>query len=71
MKKVAAVILNYNTPDDTIRCVNLLKNQKGVELLPIVVDNKSIDNSVEVFEKELASKLIKNTENKGYSAGNN
>lgn len=71
MKKVAAVVLNYNTPEDTIRCVNLLKNQKGVELLPIVVDNKSTDNSVEVFEKELAAKLIKNTENKGYSAGNN
>ena len=71
MKKVAAVVLNYNTPKDTINCVNLLKSQKDVDLLPIVVDNKSTDDSIEIFKRELDARLIKNNENKGYSAGNN
>ena len=71
MKKVAAVVLNYNTPKDTINCVNLLKSQKDIDLLPIVVDNKSTDDSIEIFKRELDARLIKNNENKGYSAGNN
>ncbi len=71
MKKVAAVILNYNTPKDTLSCVNLLKRQKDIDLLNIVVDNKSTDDSVKIFERELDATLIKNSENKGYSAGNN
>ena len=40
-------------------------------MLPIIVDNKSTDNSVEVFEREVDAVLIKNDENKGYAAGNN
>ena len=73
MEKVAAVILNYNTPQDTVNCVRLLMQEKGVDLKIIIVDNASNNNSVEIIKKELDQGiiLIENKINKGYSAGNN
>ncbi len=73
MERVAAVILNYNTPQDTVNCARLLMQQKGIDLKIIVVDNASNDNSIEKIKKELSQgiTLIENKINKGYSAGNN
>ncbi len=73
MEKVAAVILNYNTPQDTVNCANLLMRQKSVDLKIIVVDNASSDNSIDIIKNELGEKviLVVNKSNRGYSAGNN
>ncbi len=73
MEKVAAVILNYNTPQDTVNCARLLMQQKDIDLKIIVVDNASNDDSVEKIKKELGQEtiLITNETNKGYSVGNN
>ena len=71
--KVMAVILNYNSTDDTENCIKWLSKQSYPNLMIVVVDNFS---SVGVEELELFCNgrdvhFIKNTENRGYSAGNN
>ena len=58
MEKVAAVILNHNTPQDTVNCVRLLMQEKGVDLKIIIVDNASNNNSVEIIKKELDQGII-------------
>ena len=39
--KIAAIILNYNSAKDTIKCLGLLQKQRGVDLHVVVVDNNS------------------------------
>lgn len=72
--KIAIVILNYNTADDCRKCISLLKKQQGVEVGILVVDNASRPDQVErittVCDDEQVT-LIRNYENRGYSAGNN
>jgi len=43
--KVATIILNYNSYEDTIFCYNDLKKQKNINMLLILVDNASTDDS--------------------------
>lgn len=70
--KVGAIVLNYNSCDDTLTCVDYLKKQEGVDLEIIVVDNNSSDESVNKLEQLGDSiTLIKSDKNDGYSAGNN
>lgn len=73
MKKIAAIVLNYNTAEDTIKCTNYLMAQQNVDLSVVVVDNNSTDDSVMQLKEKLDSNvtLIKNETNSGYSAGNN
>ena len=69
-----AIILNYNSADDTMKCVRYLKKQKHVDLIITVIDNASTDNSRSVLEldsKENNYILISNKSNNGFSAGNN
>jgi len=75
VEKIFIIILNYNGCKNTVECVkSLLKVRipQGYSLNPVIVDNNSIDNSVETF-KSLFPKipLIENTKNLGYSGGNN
>lgn len=75
MKKVTAVILNYNSSDDCKKCIGFLKKQDYPELKLIVVDNASTN----VEEKDILQQLcvendiqlIFNDKNSGFSAGNN
>lgn len=70
--KVAAVILNYNSLDDSRKCISYLKRQEGVELEIILVDNCSSDaKAAEVFCKDQGCTFIASHENRGYNAGNN
>lgn len=75
MNHIAAIVLNYNSNEDLFRCVKLLKNQRGICLSIIVVDNCSNRDSKDELEdwikKENEIYFISNNENKGYSAGNN
>lgn len=75
MKKLAVIILNYNTYKMTINVLKNIKKQKfNGSLDVIVVDNDSTNESETVLE-ELSSKMnfifIKSDCNNGYAAGNN
>lgn len=74
MKKIMAVILNYNSYDDSVKCATLLKEQIDVNLYITIVDNNSSDgtsNKLEQYCKDNDIIFIKNSQNKGFSAGNN
>ena len=73
MNKVMAVILNYNSYDDTMKCFDYLKKQEGVDLKVCIVDNKSTENRQDDL-RQLADQdtfVIINEDNKGFSVGNN
>jgi len=74
MIHVSIIIINYNSKQDTLDCLNSLKNIKstGFKYDIIVVDNASM----EVFElpKGLQSEnvqVIRSEANKGFTGGNN
>ncbi|WP_270513155.1 glycosyltransferase [Lactococcus lactis] len=74
ISELSLIILNYNSADDTISCVNnLLSFKKDFNI--IIVDNYSTDNSYSLLSVEFSKTdnidLIKSSLNKGYSAGNN
>src|SRR3989338_7606720 len=70
--KIAIVILNWNGKTDTKECLNSLKNITYPNYEIILVDNGSVDGSVEMLEKEHPEiMLIKNKENLGFTGGNN
>lgn len=70
--KVAVIILNYNSLDDSRKCISYLKRQKGVELEIILVDNSSYDAAAtELFCHEQGCTFLASKENRGYNAGNN
>jgi GT2 family glycosyltransferase len=69
---VTAVVLNYNGCEDTIRCLSSLKEVKFPNLKIVIVDNGSVDESVQKFEKAFSSiPLLRRVVNAGYAAGNN
>ena len=72
--KIAIIILNYNSCADCCKCIGYLKQQHGVELEIIVVDNCSREDDRKAVEELCAEQnctFIANSENKGYNAGNN
>lgn len=74
MVKVGVVILNWNGWQYTKKCLESLQkiNKKDFQVLIIVVDNASTDNSVVNIEKEFPEiKLVGNRKNLGFSEGNN
>lgn len=72
INKVAVIILNYNSSDDCQKCVSFLKQQEGVELELILVDNCSPDSDkIEALCREQGCTFIASPENRGYNAGNN
>lgn len=71
MFKVGVVIPNWNGADELRPCVDSLLKQ-SVKPHIIVVDNGSVDDSVEVLEKEYPMvEIVKHTVNKGYAGGVN
>ncbi len=73
MKKLSIVILNYNTKDLLVNCLNsLYKVKDEVDFETIVIDNASIDESVNTLsEKFKWVKLVKSNVNLGFAKGNN
>lgn len=70
--KVAVIILNYNSLDDSRKCISYLKRQEGVELEIILVDNCSSDaEAAELYCREQGCTFLASMENRGYNAGNN
>jgi GT2 family glycosyltransferase len=71
---LSIVILNYNVCELLINCLDSIFKNKGKEdkWQVIVVDNASLDDSVQVVKKQFPQvELIANSENLGFSAGNN
>lgn len=69
--KVLAIILNYNSCDDTIKCANLLEHQSNLDIC--IVDNASTEDVKRLEEFTISKEYLfsKNFDNKGYSNGNN
>lgn len=83
MIKLSIVILSYNTKDLTINCIKSLVKNYGLylqngEIEIVIVDNASIDDSVEGIKYflstigyDLTTKIIQNKENCGFAKGCN
>lgn len=70
--KVSIIILNWNGKNDTVECIDSLKNVHYEKYDIIVVDNGSSDDSADFLEKKYPSvKIIRNKENLGFTGGNN
>lgn len=73
MMDVSIIIVNYNTKEllkQTIESV--INNTKGLEYEIIVVDNASVDGSIELIKNEFKDVLlIENKNNLGFSKANN
>lgn len=73
--QIAVIILNYNSSSDCRKCVSTLKEQTGVELEIVIVDNCSQKNGEQQIIKKLCIEqgctFITAKENRGYNAGNN
>lgn len=71
--EVAVIVLNWNLPDDTLRCITSLKASDYPAIRILVVDNGSRPEVVEQLEAQLPADvlLVKNTDNLGFAGGNN
>ncbi len=70
--KLAVLILNYNTKDLLRSCLKSLFQYISPETNVFVIDNASIDGSVEMVKKFFPNVgILENRANLGYSAGNN
>lgn len=70
---VSIIIVNYNTNDLVIQCINsVLLHTKNIEFEIIVVDNNSPDRKIEGLNDVFPNvKLILNDSNSGFGAANN
>jgi GT2 family glycosyltransferase len=71
--KLSIIIVNYNVKHFLNQCIKSIENaRKNIDLEIIVVDNNSIDDSVEMLKNVFPSiKLILNKKNVGFSKANN
>lgn len=75
MKKVFILVLNFNGGRfilDCLRLLQLIKLPSGWRAEVLVIDNASIDNSLQLIESRFPKiKIIKNKKNLGFAGGNN
>lgn len=75
-KNVAVVILNYNTFEDTVECVNSIRKQDYQQdcIHIVIVDNSSTDDSADRLKKEFYGQnvhFLQSKKNLGFANGNN
>ncbi len=70
---LSIIVLNYNTKQLTLNCLESIRNSVTEYLYEIIlVDNHSTDGSIEAFERHYPEiELIRNQVNVGFSKGNN
>lgn len=69
---LSVIIVNYNTVDLLVRCLDSVASQSNVNSEVIVVDNASRDNSIEEISKNYPwVKLIASRQNLGFAGANN
>lgn len=76
MTRVAIIILNWNSPADSIHCIESLLAQKPVAPDIVLVDNYSGDDSIRILRQYIDTKdagihLIENPVNAGFAGGIN
>lgn len=76
MNRVAIIILNWNGYRDTIECLESVANLTYKHFEVVLVDNGSVDDSIEKIEAYIALSatkiiLLKNRKNKGFAGGVN
>ncbi|GJL79615.1 MAG: glycosyl transferase [Nitrospinaceae bacterium] len=73
MKKVSAIIVNWNGKNETADCIQSLLDQSYSNLEIIVSDNGSTDGSIEILQKQFSSsiRLLQNGSNLGFGAAVN
>jgi hypothetical protein len=69
---VAVILVNWNSYLDTLECVDSINKSTYKNLRIVVVDNGSVDGSVErLKERSDEYQLILSAENTGFTGGNN
>lgn len=72
---IGIIILNYNTPKETIKCIDSIKEKSDEKYHIYIVDNASTDGSSDKFKKLYSNNtnisIIISSTNLGYSGGNN
>ena len=72
---IGIIILNYNTQNETVECVESIIKTTTSKYKIYIVDNCSSDNSYahlsKMYSNSKAIEVIKSESNRGYSAGNN
>lgn len=69
---VHVVVLNWNGWEDTVACVKSLEKSSYSNLETLIVDNASVDNSVEMLRKSFPHLVILTSDrNLGFAGGNN
>lgn len=72
---IGIVILNYNTPIETCKCIESIVEKCRIPYKIALVDNNSTDDSKTIFEQKFKNveniNLIYSKKNGGYSYGNN
>ncbi|MDN7146266.1 glycosyltransferase family 2 protein [Liquorilactobacillus mali] len=75
MNKYGIVVLNYLNYEDTIECLDTIRDQTFKDIPIVVVDNGSQNGSVPAIEKAIAKYknifFIKSSTNLGFAKGNN
>ena len=73
MKRVGAVICNFNKKEDVLNCIQSVLESKYTDYDLYVVDNASSDGSAEAIREKYGSqvKVLVNAENLGGSGGFN
>jgi len=73
MKKVSAIIVNWNGKNETADCIQSLLDQDHPDVEIIVSDNGSTDGSIELLRERFASsiRLLENGENLGFGTAVN
>lgn len=72
--KVPVILLNYNSSVDCLKCISFLKQQQGVDLEIVLVDNCSQSDDLSALRRIAQQErctLLENKDNRGYNAGNN
>jgi len=70
--KLSFVIITYNSKNHIKRCLDSILSPVEYSFEVIVIDNNSIDSTVEFIKQKYPQvKLVTNTENKGSSFARN
>jgi GT2 family glycosyltransferase len=71
MSKSVIIVPNWNGSDTLLDCLKSLTSQ-SIQAHVLVVDNGSVDNSIDLIQKNYPDvELIKNEHNEGYTGGVN
>jgi len=69
---VFIIVVNWNGVADTLECLESLRHLDYPNFQVVLVDNASVDDSVEIVRRKAPStRIIANTRNLGFTGGNN